>query len=138
MLELDYAFLADYATVDGGKLTAVGASFTRLRVVETPTVAVFAIAGRIRTDDEGRDEVGITLRVTSPGEAGMTVEATNVLDAREDSVPPYRGRRRGLVFSVQVSLPVLEAGLYKVEVDLEDTERVDRELYFDVLAADAE
>ena len=51
MLDLDYAFLADYATIQNGTLTAVGASLTSLEVDSLPSVAMFSFAGRLRCDE---------------------------------------------------------------------------------------
>lgn len=132
MLDLDYAFLADYATIQNGTLTAVGASLTSLEVDSLPSVAMFSIAGRLRCDEPTRDAVSMSLRIIAPGDEGASIEATNILDASESTHPPYRGHRRGIVFAVQVSLPLLTPGLHQVEVDLEDTDGIDRVLRFDV------
>ena len=133
MLELDYAFLADFATIQDGRLTVVGASFTRMVVTEYPTFALLGVAGRIRCDEPDRNTINVTLRITSPGVEPTTIEAVNALDASEKTNPPYDKHRRGIVFAVQVNLPVLEEGTYTVEVDLDETDGVDRTLKFEVL-----
>lgn len=83
MLELDYAFLADFATIQDGTLTVVGASFTRMVVTEYPTFALLGVAGRIRCDEPDRNTINVTLRITSPGAEPTTIEAVNALDASE-------------------------------------------------------
>ena len=133
MLELDYAFLADFATIQDGRLTVVGASFTRMVVTEYPTFALLGVAGRIRCDEPDRNTINVTLRITSPGAEPTTIEAVNALDASEKANPPYDKHRRGIVFAVQVNLPVLEEGTYTVEIDLDETDGVDRTLKFEVL-----
>jgi hypothetical protein len=133
MLELDYAFLADFATIQDGRLTVVGASFTRMVVTEYPTFALLGVAGRIRCDEPDRNTINVTLRITSPGVEPTTIEAVNALDASEKTNPPYDKHRRGIVFAVQVNLPVLEEGTHTVEVDLDETDGVDRTLKFEVL-----
>lgn len=132
MLDLDYAFLADYAAIQEGKLTTVGASFTRMRVPVVPTQAFFAVAGRIRCDEPDRQDVGIRIRVVGPGDEPLTVEAENRLDISETTNPPYDAHRRGTIFALQVGLPILVAGTYSVSIDLEDTEGIDRLLRFEV------
>ena len=133
MLELDYAFLADFATIQDGTLTVVGASFTRMVVTEYPTFALLGVAGHIRCDEPDRNTINVTLRITSPGVESTTIEAVNALDASEKENPPYDKHRRGIVFAVQVNLPILEEGTYTVEVDLDETDGVDRTLKFEVL-----
>jgi hypothetical protein len=133
MLELDYAFLADFATIQDGRLTVVGASFTRMVVTEYPTFALLGVAGRIRCDEPDRNTINVTLRITSPGVEPTTIEAINALDASEKTNPPYDKHRRGIVFAVQVNLPVLKEGIHTVEVDLDETDGVDRTLKFEVL-----
>ena len=133
MLELDYAFLADFATIQDGTLTVVGASFTRMVVTEYPTFALLGVAGRTRCDEPDRNTINVTLRITSPGAEPTTIEAVNALDASEKANHPYDKHRRGIVFAVQVNLPVLEEGTYTVEVDLDETDGVDRTLKFEVL-----
>lgn len=132
MLDLDYAFLADYATIQNGTLTAVGASLTRLDVDPLPTVAMLSVAGRLRCDEPERNSISMSLRIIAPGNDGTAIEATSLLDASEVTHSPYRGHRRGIVFAVQVSLPLLVPGTYRVEVDLEETDEIDRVLYFEV------
>ena len=94
MLEFDYAFLADFATIQDGTLTVVGASFTRMVVTEYPTFALLGVAGRIRCDEPDRNTINVTLRITSPGAEPTTIEAVNALDASEKANPPYDKQTR--------------------------------------------
>ena len=102
-------------------------------VTEYPTFALLGVAGRIRCDEPDRNTINVTLRITSPGVEPTTIEAVNALDASEKTNPPYDKHRRGIVFAVQVNLPVLEEGTHTVEVDLDETDGVDRTLKFEVL-----
>ena len=136
MIDLDYAMLADYASIEGDKLTVVGASFTRAVVDQVPTQGMIAVAGRIRCDDPDRQEAGVTVRVTSPGDSPLEIEATNRLDISEARHAPYTGNRRGIVFAANMSIPLLATGTYTVEIDLDDTPEVDRVLKFEVLTVD--
>ncbi|QPL05048.1 MULTISPECIES: DUF6941 family protein [Actinomyces] len=135
MLELDYAFLADYASIQGGLLTTVGASFTRMEAQALPIHASFAVAGRIRCDEAEREWVKLTIRFISPGEDPTVVEASNQIDVSTTTHLPYSGHRRGIVFALQMTLPLIELGIYTVEVDIDETEGVDRTLKFEVIPA---
>lgn len=138
MLELDYAFLADYASIQGDRLTTVGASFTRMETQALPAHAWFAVAGRIRCDEAEREWVNLTIRFISPGEDPIVVEASNQLDVSTTTHPPYSGHRRGIVFALQMALPLIESGTYTVEVDIDETAGVDRALKFEVIPAPAQ
>ena len=89
MLELDYAFLADFATIQDGTLTVVGASFTRMVVTEYPTFALLGVAGRIRCDEPDRNTINVTLRITSPGAEPTTIEGmTRTGSAAANGIAP--------------------------------------------------
>ncbi|WP_174721948.1 DUF6941 family protein [Actinomyces qiguomingii] len=133
MLELDYAFLAEYASIQDGNLTTVGGSFTRLVTPQLPVQAFLAVAGRIRCDEPQRETVDVTIRITSPGDDQLKIEATNRLDASETTHAPYDGHKRGIIFAAQIGVPLIEAGTYTVEVDIDETEGVDRVLKFEVV-----
>lgn len=69
--ELDYAYLAEFAQVIDGKLTAVNASFIH---VNTPVPAMFqfAVAGRVRAPADA-GEVRLAIKLVSPdGSATIT------------------------------------------------------------------
>ncbi len=135
MLELDYAFLAEYASIQDGKLTTVGASFTKLRTPEMPTQDFLAVAGRIRCDEPKRETIGVTVRITAPGDEPWAIEATNRLNASEAEHTPYNGHRRGIIFALQMSMTLVEFGTHTVEVDIDETDGVDRVLKFETISA---
>lgn len=112
--ELDYAYLADYAQVSDGKITAVGASFTFVNVVEFPTIFPLAIAGRIRVPI-AKDTVRMRIEITPPdGEYELALEG----DLIASSPKPYDDKV-GLLFAVNTQLPINKAGLFvfNIEVD---------------------
>lgn len=131
MAELDYAFLADFATIQDSKLTTVGASFTRIGVPSFPSPVSFAVAGRVRCGQDDADRVALTMRVRTPGDEGLTYEVQSEIDASRIDHPTYDGVHRGIVFAMQINIPLLTAGLYSVDVDLDDTDSVDRTLKFE-------
>ena len=126
MAELDYAFLADYAAVEDGKLSAIGASFTRVVVPGFPTQLRLHVAGRVRTEvsDWGCD---LQVTVTAP-DGSFQLEGSLALQA-EDAVP-YRDDLVGLLFAVGMELPLQAPGLCEVRLQL-DGEQV-RMLRFEV------
>lgn len=128
MAELDYAFLAEYAQVDPtGKLTAVGASFTRVTPAGMPAAQLFFVAGRVRArEDEG--PVALHVEITAPDKQ-LTIGLDSQLTAGP-AVMPYDGKV-GLLFAIGTVLPLNRPGLYWVTVSL-DGEEV-RRLAFDVV-----
>lgn len=136
MIELDYAFLADYATVSGGKLTAVGASFTKMTVDSLNSTATIALAGRVRCDDVDVTTVPIVISATIPAEAPLKLGITHELPISEQDVPPYTGHRRGVVFAMRMDIPILAEGLVEFCIDVGATGDVDRILKFEVAKRD--
>jgi hypothetical protein len=129
MAELDYAFVADYATVTGGKLTAVGASYTYVLAASLPGMHQLAIAGRVRaTLDE---KVHLAVRIKAPNDA-YEIRVEGELQ-RDDSARPYGGDKVGLLWSANVPISLPTEGLYEVFIDL-DGKQV-RRLAFDVAVA---
>lgn len=124
--ELDYAFLAEYASVVEGKLTAVGASFTVIRAaVPAPARPVY-IAGRFRVPAE-HEAIHVGVTVVSPGES-FSIEGSFALE-EEPGTRTYLGRV-GRLFSAGLEIPLTTEGLYEVLLTL-DGEHV-RRLAFDV------
>lgn len=115
MADLDYAFLADYATVESGKLTVVGASYTHVKVVAFPAMHSVAVAGRVRVPEDVR-VCPMGIRFESPGDDGLTIDTELVLQAG-DAVP-YRGRI-GIVFAATFIVPIDREGLYWVDLNLD-------------------
>lgn len=129
MIELDYAFLADYAVVQEGKLTAVGASFTKIRTPTVPAQMPLSVAGRIRTSLDVTT-VGISLKVTPP-DGAYHLDAHMALE-QSVGAQAYAKNKAGVLFSVQLNLPITSFGLYVVSLDLEGSPDVDRVLKFEV------
>lgn len=129
--DLDYAFLADYAVVTAGKLTAVGASFTHISKPALPAVQLLAIAGRIRAP-QSVESVPITLGLTVPDKSlELQIDATLTRDL---SATPYNGKV-GILFAASFQMPLSATGLYEVNL-LIDGEHV-RRLAFEVLLESA-
>lgn len=112
--ELDYAFLAEFAKVDRGLLTVMGASYTHVFFPKLPVTHMLYVAGRIRADV---DEAPIlSLKATSPGkryEINFEMVPTGLGELR-----PYNGEV-GILFAVAGPIPLIEAGLYQVYIDLD-------------------
>ena len=92
MIELDYAFLAEYATIQDNKLTTIGASFTRMQVLTIPTEATLSVAGRIRTPSD-IDELTLHVRATPPDQSYQLDGSLALNDLT--SLPPNTGREDG-------------------------------------------
>lgn len=122
MAELDFAFLADYAAIQNGKLTAVGASFTHVRAATLPAMQTFSLAGRVRAQE---DTPPIALGVAVTGSGGSyELELASVL-RRQPEMLAYDGKV-GLLFAVTMNLPLLAEGLYvvRIRLDGEDVRRL--------------
>jgi hypothetical protein len=114
--ELDYAYLAEFAQVIDGKLTAVNASFIH---VNTPVPAMFqfAVAGRVRAPvDAG--EVRLAIKLVSPD--GNTTIAWQV-GLQTAGHPVYNGKV-GILFALRAAVPLGVHGLYRVTIDVDDEE----------------
>lgn len=123
--DLDYAYLAEFASVQEGRLTAVGASFTYYRVPALPVIMSFAVAGRVRAA-AGSGPVDLGLALLWPG-----MEAEVRIDMPLDTFPaerPYQDKV-GRMFAATMQVPISEAGLVKVRVFIEGS--VVRELAFE-------
>ncbi|TDW69195.1 hypothetical protein EDF51_106179 [Curtobacterium sp. PhB25] len=127
MAELDYAFLADYAQVEGGKLSALGASYTHASVPSATSMWMTSIAGRVKTSVDA-DPVELEIQITAP-EGAFEISQNATLEVGPGA-RPYADGRVGLLFASTVALPVFGAGLYEVTLKL-DGEFV-RRLAFDM------
>lgn len=127
MAELDYAYLADYAAVQDGKLSAIGASFTHVVAGAIPTGMSVGIAGRIRTSDHMRT-AALTVRITAPDDT-FDLELSGVV-AAADAVRPYGDGKLGLLFALNAQVPVLAEGLYTFDIEVDGKHA--RRLAFDV------
>lgn len=112
MAELDYAFLADFAAVQDGKLTAVGASYTRVVATDLPMMHNLFVAGRVRVPT-GVTSVPMTLQLHGPDDA-LDVSMAGALTVDPDAFS-YQGRV-GVLFAITVSMPLLAPGLHTVDL----------------------
>lgn len=128
MAELDYAFLADFARVDpNGTLTAVGASWTQVLTPTVPSTHRMAVAGRVRSR-LGAAAVPFTLEVQGPGES-FRMQINGELRS-DNHAFPYGDGKIGIIFALNLDVPLPTAGLYQVYLSLDEV-RV-RRLAFDV------
>ncbi len=109
--ELDYAFLASYAVIRGGSLTALDASFTSMRVSKKQRQIEFSLAGRIRADAKAQT-IPLRIEVALPG--GQAIAAADV-DLPTKNAAHYDGKT-GVLFSFRFNLPVVNEGLYVIHV----------------------
>jgi len=112
--ELDYAYLADYATVENGKLTAVGASFTLLQVPTLPYNRTIAIAGRIRAP-ESTTHVPVQLIIAAPHQEWELSLGAEIVT---DGSLPYDGKI-GVLFAAVAAVTLTETGLYVVNIEID-------------------
>lgn len=125
MAELDYAFVADYATISDGKLSVIGGSFVELTVPAFPSVQTIAVVGRLRAKEDFEPfTLRIEFRLPGGGEFVVTgtIESGNV-----DHV--YDGKS-AVLFCIDQVLRFDAPGL--VEVDLAVDGKHARTLKFDV------
>jgi hypothetical protein len=124
--ELDYAFLAEYAQITNGNLTAVNASFINIKTA-VPTAVPLAIAGRVRAPaDAGEIKMNITF--TTPSDNGPTISFQ--LNLNTEGNPVY-DNKVGILFAMRSAVPVPTHGLYLFTIDI-DGEKV-RTLAFEAV-----
>ncbi|MGW5456233.1 DUF6941 family protein [Nocardia sp. NPDC003979] len=126
MAELDYAFIAEYATAENGKLTVVGASYISVEAATFPAVHLLSVAGRVRAP-EGTEAVELGFTVTSPAPS-VPITASGVLTP-DETTAVYDGKI-GIVFAMSTMIQVTAPGL--VEVDIEVDGAAARHLAFEV------
>lgn len=130
--ELDYAFVAEFAKVDHGALTAVGASYTEVRVTDLPVAHLLCVAGRVRTHvDDPQPELSVT--ITPPGEKYRLVASGEL--PRDDNAVTYADKV-GYVFVLTTPLNLDDAGEYVVDISLAGQHV--RRLIFTVIVDDAD
>lgn len=127
MATLDYAFLAEYAHVEGGKLSALGASYTHAQVASINGLWMMSIAGRVRTTiNEPPVELGF--RIVAPD--GVMEMRQNATVAVDQNARPYGEGKVGVLFATTLALPILATGLHEVFITLNGEEA--RRLAFDM------
>lgn len=126
MAELDYAYLADYAQIENGKISALGASYTHAIVPTLPVGWMTSVVGRIRASE---DEAPPTVRIAinPPGET-YQLNFESIIP-RSPDVRPYQGKV-GLLFTVTAQIPLNAAGLYTFDLFVNDEHA--RKLAFEV------
>lgn len=126
MAELDYAYLADYAQIDGGKISSLGGSYTHAIVPDLPTLWMTSVVGRIRVSE---DEVPPVVRIEiSPPDDTYRMRFESEIP-RSPEIRPYRGRV-GILFTVTTQLSVGAAGLFTFDIFINDVHA--RTLAFEV------
>lgn len=126
MANLDYAFLADYATVDGGRLSAHGMSFTEISTATFPLVRPLYVAGRLRSEIDF-EPFQMSIDLNLPGE-GPDFEVTSTVDTSMID-HTYNGKC-GVLFSFCHIMVIPEPGIVEVKVRIEGN--VVRVLKFEV------
>lgn len=127
MAELDYVFLADYAQVEGGKLSVLGASYTHANVAGPKNIWLTSVAGRVRsTIDAPPVELGI--RIIAPGHA-YEIAQTATLEAGEEA-RPYGEGKVGILFATTFPIQLVLPGLYSVHISIDG--KLARTLAFDM------
>jgi hypothetical protein len=129
--ELDYAFLASWAGLQpDGTMTAVGMSFLRVQRQDMPMS--LAVAGRIRV--YGASEgARLTIRMTRPG--ANALEVSDWLRVSNDESASYDDGRRQILFVLNTQTQISEAGMYTVDISLDD--KLARTLKFEVIPSPA-
>ena len=124
--ELDYAYLAEYAQITDGNLTAVNASFIYIKV-PVPTIFTLAVAGRVRAPADA-GEIKLDIKFAAPGENAPTI--TWQLTLNTEGNPVYNNKV-GILFAVRAGVPIPTHGLYVVTIDIDGKEA--RALAFEAL-----
>lgn len=127
MADLDYAFLADFAQIEGGKLSVIGGSYTHARVESDSGIWLTSVAGRVRSHIDS-PPLDLSIVIKGPGGSYEVVQNAT-LEVGEDA-RPYGDGKVGILFATTFALPILELGLFTVELRL-DSELV-RTLAFDM------
>jgi hypothetical protein len=126
MAELDYAFLAEFAQITNGNLTAVNASFIDIKT-PVPSVFPLAVAGRVRAPADA-DEVRVTITFATSDENGPNI--TWQLNLRTEGHPVY-DNKVGILFTVRSAVPIPTHGLYLFTIEIDG--EVARTLRFEAL-----
>lgn len=114
--ELDYAYLAEFAKVSDGLLTAVGASFTHVGVAEFGLPFMLHVAGRVR--GSMKDQLSLAVTLESPG-SRYTIRGGG--DLSTEGARPYKGDRVGILFAISMPVVLTDPGIYTVRLAVNDT-----------------
>jgi hypothetical protein len=127
MAELDYAFIAEFAKVENGKLTAVGASYLDVRPPAFPAQHSFSVAGRIRAPDDTA-AIALVIRINPPGNMNIVINGT--LTPGAETVK-YDGKL-AILFAATASITLLAPGLCEIFIDVDGQQQ--RRLAFNIVA----
>ena len=128
MAELDYAFVADFASISDGKLSVIGGSFVELTVPAFPSVQPVTVVGRLRAKEDF-EPFALTIEFRLPD--GDDFVVTGTIDSK--NVDHVYDSKSAVLFCINQGLRFDAPGL--VEIDLKiDGEHV-RTLKFDVAAS---
>jgi Family of unknown function (DUF6941) len=127
MAELDYAFIAEYAKVEAGKLTAVGASYADIHPPALPAQHILFIAGRLR-GPEDTESIALKIRIDPPGDMNIVLDGTVTVG---QELPRYDGKV-GVLFAASAAVPLIRAGLCEIFVGVDGHE--ERRLAFAIIA----
>lgn len=126
--ELDYAFVAEYAKAELGKLTVVGASYTKVRVASFPAGHLLAVAGRLRAPEDV-DTIAALVRIKTPSVNSPLLEFRLELHPGPES-DRYDGKV-AILFALNTSLILTEPGLCEITFDVDGVRQ--RRLAFEVV-----
>ncbi|ROP61327.1 DUF6941 family protein [Curtobacterium sp. PhB115] len=121
MAELDYAFLADFAQVENGRLMVIGGSYTHatLEGRALPANWITSVAGRVRMrEGDGPVEMSVLL---GPDDGAYEIAFSSVLTT-DQGARPYGDGKVGVLFAATLTIPILSAGTYTCHVRLDDVE----------------
>ncbi|OBI23831.1 hypothetical protein [Mycobacterium sp. E2238] len=125
--ELDYAFIAEYAKVEGGKLTAVGASYIDIRPPTLPAQHILYLAGRVRAPED-TETIILKLRIDPPGNVNIVIDGTITIGPED---PRYAGKVAAM-FAASAAVPLLSAGLCEISVEVDGVPQ--RRLAYEIIA----
>ncbi|MCW1250645.1 hypothetical protein ODZ83_10770 [Acaricomes phytoseiuli] len=126
--ELDYAFLAEFASIQNGTLTAVGASYTTIRVPEFPFLQDLYVAGRVRKP-AGHGVIPIEAVISTPTQGDAEIGISGALSPKPNELP-YDGKV-GTFFVIHTYLQLNGPGLYVINLEIDG--RPARRLAFESL-----
>lgn len=128
MAELDYAFVAEFAKVESGTLTAVGASYLEVRPPAFPAQHSFSVAGRIRAPEDTQ-AIGLVIRINPPP-GNMNIVLNGTLTPGAETVK-YDGKL-AVLFTATASIALAAPGLCEIFIEVDGQQQ--RRLAFSVVA----
>ncbi len=127
MADLDYAFIAEFAKVEAGKLTAVGASYIEVRPPSFPAQHSLAVAGRLRAPED-TEAIDLVIRIDPPGNMNIVINGT-LTPGTETA--KYDGKL-AVLFAATALIPLTAPGLCEIFIDVDGQQQ--RRLAFNIVA----